>query len=80
MALHIKDLNDYITPGIACIKPAPIPFPAAPTSVYFSDSCFGQVAETDSAASYIQYEVTKADDSADLGPASINLNDCLACR
>ncbi|KAJ2683016.1 Cytosolic Fe-S cluster assembly factor nar1, partial [Coemansia spiralis] len=66
--LRLTDLNDYITPGQECIKPAQVA-KAGPASG--SHIKVGQGGE--------YYEVTKDGEETKLEAASITLNDCLAC-
>ncbi|KAL0631492.1 Cytosolic Fe-S cluster assembly factor nar1 [Maublancomyces gigas] len=61
--LSADGLNDFISPGVACIKPVEI-LPAAPPR---DESNPYQVLREDKAP------------PADLGPAQISLTDCLAC-
>ncbi|RDW66268.1 hypothetical protein BP6252_09903 [Coleophoma cylindrospora] len=65
--LSADDLNDFISPGVACIKPVET-LPAAPPPV--------------STAAQSEYEVSFNTDvlpPSDLPPAQISLTDCLAC-
>ncbi|KAK2463272.1 hypothetical protein APHAL10511_004927 [Amanita phalloides] len=67
--LTLTDLNDFITPSQACIKPvepAKTEAGAAATEIVI-----------DSSGSY--YEVSSAVKQRKLEQAQINLNDCLAC-
>lgn len=67
--LSADDLNDFISPGVACIKPV--------------ETLPKQLPETDKA--YDPYEVTTEDKvahenpAANAPPAQISLTDCLAC-
>ncbi|RDW71939.1 hypothetical protein BP5796_07973 [Coleophoma crateriformis] len=65
--LSADDLNDFISPGVACIKPIET-LPAAPPPV--------------STSAQSEYEVSFNTDvlpPSDLPPAQISLTDCLAC-
>ncbi|KAJ1729601.1 Cytosolic Fe-S cluster assembly factor nar1 [Coemansia biformis] len=66
--LRLTDLNDYITPGQECIKPAQV---AKTGQADGSHIKVGQAGE--------YYEVTKDGEETKLEAASITLNDCLAC-
>ncbi|KAI9030965.1 cytosolic Fe-S cluster assembly factor NARFL-like protein [Phycomyces nitens] len=68
-ALVLTDLNDYIAPSQACIKPVEIQKTADP----------GQHSEikVDDQGSY--YEITQDGGESKLEKAAISLNDCLAC-
>ncbi|KAI1107596.1 cytosolic Fe-S cluster assembly factor NAR1 [Jackrogersella minutella] len=63
--LSADDLNDFISPGVACIKPVET-LPAAPPQQH---------------ASELEHEVILDGQptAADAGPAHISLTDCLAC-
>jgi len=63
--LSAADLNDFISPGVACIKPVETLPKQAPT--------------TDSSSSYEVTTEDKLPAAADAPPASISLTDCLAC-
>lgn len=63
--LSADDLNDFITPGAACIKP--------PTEPQTSNEVEVGIAKDGTA-----YEVSK-DGTSNLSPAQISLADCLAC-
>ena len=69
--LSADDLNDFISPGVACIKPietlpsAPPPPPSDPSSLEFEVILDGQ------------HPTTTADTAPP--PAQISLTDCLAC-
>jgi hypothetical protein len=91
----LTDLNDFITPSQACIKPveqlnAPVNAAAAAT-VRISKRLFSGLTDwdvnpqteivIDSTGAY--FEVASAADAQStrkLEQAQINLNDCLACR
>jgi iron only hydrogenase large subunit-like protein len=64
--LSADDLNDFISPGVACIKPIEtLPAPAAPT---------------DNALDYeVILDGHQASAPNSNGPAQISLTDCLAC-
>ncbi|KIH86747.1 hypothetical protein SPBR_08298 [Sporothrix brasiliensis 5110] len=65
--LSADDLNDFITPGVACIKPVE----TLPT-----------VPEPQPASASLEHEVFRDDgptNGAAAGPAQISLTDCLAC-
>ncbi|KAJ2800594.1 Cytosolic Fe-S cluster assembly factor nar1 [Coemansia helicoidea] len=66
--LRLTDLNDYITPGQECIKPAQVPKTGQGGGSHIK---VGQAGE--------YYEVTKDGEETKLETASITLNDCLAC-
>ncbi|KAF3061108.1 Cytosolic Fe-S cluster assembly factor NAR1 [Daldinia childiae] len=65
--LSADDLNDFISPGVACIKPVET-LPAAPSQPNPSD---------------LEHEVIldgqQSADANTAGPAQISLTDCLAC-
>lgn len=71
--LSADDLNDFITPGVACIKPietlptAPAPAPPDSSSLEHEVILDGQPGSQSHAA------------SAAAAPAQISLTDCLAC-
>ncbi|KAH6571801.1 hypothetical protein BSLG_009220 [Batrachochytrium salamandrivorans] len=67
-AIVLTDLNDFITPSQACIKPAMV----KPVS----ESALTSV-QTNEKGNY--YEVTKEGTHTKLEAAKISLNDCLAC-
>ncbi|KAL9619030.1 MAG: hypothetical protein Q9204_008334, partial [Flavoplaca sp. TL-2023a] len=78
--LSADDLNDFISPGVACIKPVetlPLQKPEQPhvRLNYPQSASF-----TDSRAQN-PYEVTTEDKlpAQDHAPAQISLTDCLAC-
>ncbi|VDB95107.1 unnamed protein product [Peniophora sp. CBMAI 1063] len=73
-ALTLTDLNDYITPSQACIKPVEQKTPA-PSSV---PGAAATEIRIDAGGSY--YEVSSGDAGQQkLQQAEISLNDCLAC-
>ncbi|KAG9228335.1 cytosolic Fe-S cluster assembly factor NAR1 [Amylocarpus encephaloides] len=63
--LSANDLNDFISPGVACIKPVETLPAAKPTS-------------TDPNALEVSFNTEHIPES-DLPPAQISLTDCLAC-
>ncbi|KAL7754480.1 Cytosolic Fe-S cluster assembly factor nar1 [Sorochytrium milnesiophthora] len=65
--LILSDLNDYIAPSQACIKPVEIAKSSDKT---------GEI-RLDDAGQY--YEVSREGDETKLETAAITLNDCLAC-
>ncbi|RKU46074.1 Cytosolic Fe-S cluster assembly factor nar1 [Coniochaeta pulveracea] len=65
--LSADDLNDFISPGVACIKPIET-LPAAPAPI-------DEPLETEVIIDGQQ----KSGSTADAGPAQISLTDCLAC-
>jgi iron only hydrogenase large subunit-like protein len=65
--LSADDLNDFISPGVACIKPIET-LPAAPAPT--DDSLETEV---------IIDGQQRSGSAADAGPAQISLTDCLAC-
>ncbi|KAJ3292640.1 hypothetical protein HK104_005135 [Borealophlyctis nickersoniae] len=67
-AVVLTDLNDYITPSQACIKPVEVTKTSSGTESQI-------VVDTDGA----YYEVMQDGGKEELKPASITLNDCLAC-
>ncbi|KAI8927537.1 iron hydrogenase [Entophlyctis helioformis] len=67
-ALVLTDLNDFITPSQACIKPAQVNAVPDP-----------DVSEVKVDAKGRAYEVTKEGTQTKLEAATISLNDCLAC-
>ena len=94
-ALVLTDLNDFITPSQACIKPVqqinPPKHPAAasvtPSAYPFMLHIFSDISSSqteirvDSGGAY--YEVSTHENvlaGEKLEQAQINLNDCLACR
>ncbi|OCH85810.1 iron hydrogenase [Obba rivulosa] len=77
-ALTLTDLNDFITPSQACIKPVE---QSNPAPVHDPGAASTQI-QVDSSGSY--YEVspigrTEANAKKKLQTAEISLNDCLAC-
>jgi iron only hydrogenase large subunit-like protein len=66
--LLLTDLNDYISPSQACIKPV---------EVKQTSSGVQSTIKIDDAGQY--YEVTHDGVETRLETASISLNDCLAC-
>ncbi|ORZ00750.1 hypothetical protein BCR43DRAFT_152036 [Syncephalastrum racemosum] len=68
-ALVLTDLNDYIAPSQACIKPVEVTKSenAGPTEI-----------KVDQEGGY--YEISQDGGESKLEKASITLNDCLACR
>lgn len=69
--LSADDLNDFITPGVACIKPPPQPIVSQQHNSTTKKSNDGIEVEINS------LEVSK--DVNNLSPAQISLADCLAC-
>ncbi|KAI8063804.1 iron hydrogenase [Gongronella butleri] len=68
-ALTLTDLNDYIAPSQACIKPV---------EIKKADNNQGpSEIKVDNQGGY--YEISKDGDESKLEQASISLNDCLAC-
>ncbi|EMD37926.1 hypothetical protein CERSUDRAFT_123742 [Gelatoporia subvermispora B] len=76
-ALTLTDLNDFITPSQACIKPVE---QSNPAPVHDPGAALTQI-QVDSTGSY--YEVSAVGrtdvDAKKLQTAEISLNDCLAC-
>ncbi|CAG8628615.1 41084_t:CDS:2 [Gigaspora margarita] len=68
MSVILKDLNDYIAPSQACIKPV---------EVKKTSTDNNNVIKIDNSGEY--YEVSQEGVETKLQPASINLEDCLAC-
>ncbi|KAI8826171.1 iron hydrogenase [Fimicolochytrium jonesii] len=66
-AVTLTDLNDFITPSQACIKPVEVKKKANDQSQIRIDDTGGY------------YEVSRDGDETKLETASISLNDCLAC-
>jgi len=64
--LKLTDLNDFITPSQACIKPISVPKTDSMTEI-----------KIDNSGEY--YEVNAYGEETKLETASITLNDCLAC-
>ncbi|RDL42278.1 putative Cytosolic Fe-S cluster assembly factor NAR1 [Venustampulla echinocandica] len=67
--LSADDLNDFISPGVACIKPVetlPAAEPAVPT-------------DNQEDAYEVSFNTEPPPPQADLPPAQISLTDCLAC-
>lgn len=64
--LRLTDLNDYITPSQACIKPITIPKTDSSTQIKIDDT-----------GDY--YEVNNEGEETKLEATKITLNDCLAC-
>ncbi|KAI6032963.1 iron hydrogenase [Pisolithus orientalis] len=81
-ALTLTDLNDFITPSQACIKPVEVLSP--PEDKKQSGSAFTEI-KIDSAGSYYEVSSLNQDASSPKGAerklqqAQISLNDCLAC-
>ncbi len=72
--LSADDLNDFITPGVACIKPA------TTTNTNTSDISNPEEYEIQINSEGNPIEVFKEDGTEKtLSPAQINLSDCLAC-
>lgn len=76
--LSADDLNDFISPGVACIKPVET-LPAKESKDEVSSVLKSCMTTTDLLQN--PYEVTTEDKVAteDLPPAQISLTDCLAC-
>ncbi|KAG8896906.1 Cytosolic Fe-S cluster assembly factor nar1 [Tulasnella sp. 408] len=74
-ALTLTDLNDFITPSQACIKPVEAPEPEVKNDVGNAST---QI-EIDSSGAYHELEVGTSKRKK-LKKAEISLNDCLACR
>eukprot|EP00041_Stephanoeca_diplocostata_P005512 m.63117 g.63117 ORF g.63117 m.63117 type:complete len:540 (-) comp15830_c1_seq3:143-1762(-) len=74
--VRLTDLDDFITPGIACIKPVESAFKPAPDESDSNKVARGTIAiEQDG-----RYMEVGADGSkTELPKAKITLNDCLAC-
>ncbi|OAJ35962.1 hypothetical protein BDV3_000626 [Batrachochytrium dendrobatidis] len=68
-AIVLTDLNDFITPSQACIKPTLIKTVADSKSI--------STVQSDSLGNY--YEVTKEGTQTKLEAAAISLTDCLSC-
>ncbi|CAG8709236.1 7586_t:CDS:2 [Dentiscutata erythropus] len=68
MSVILKDLNDYIAPSQACIKPV---------EVKKTSTDNNNVIKIDNSGEY--YEVSQEGIETRLQPASITLEDCLAC-
>jgi len=64
--LRLTDLNDFITPSQACIKPITVPKTDSTTEIKIDDT-----------GDY--YEVNAYGEETKLQTATITLNDCLAC-
>lgn len=85
--LSADDLNDFISPGVACIKPVetlPRSTPAPPDPVRpFHLSAHYTVLMSNAPFEQNAYEVSFNTDrqipQSDLPPAQISLTDCLAC-
>lgn len=73
-ALTLTDLNDFITPSQACIKPVEAPEPEVKDDVGNAST---QI-EVDSSGAYHELEVGTSKRKK-LKKAEISLNDCLAC-
>ncbi|KIM30427.1 hypothetical protein M408DRAFT_285408 [Serendipita vermifera MAFF 305830] len=78
-ALLLTDLNDFITPSQACIKPVetktvPVPDPSAVASTQISVDGTGGYYEVN-----IENGKSATDKGVKLEKAQISLNDCLAC-
>ncbi|RKP06619.1 cytosolic Fe-S cluster assembly factor [Thamnocephalis sphaerospora] len=71
--LILTDLNDYIAPSQACIKPVEVKRPGGVTG----DDAAQTAIKIDDAGQY--YEVALDGAETRLETASITLNDCLAC-
>ncbi|CAB40177.1 CIA machinery iron hydrogenase Nar1 [Schizosaccharomyces pombe] len=64
--LSVNDLNDFLSPGAVCIKPAQVKKQESKNDIRIDGDAY--------------YEVTKdTGETSELGIASISLNDCLAC-
>ncbi|XDG10625.1 hypothetical protein ABKA04_010240 [Annulohypoxylon sp. FPYF3050] len=70
--LSADDLNDFISPGVACIKPIET-IPAAPSPQQ------QQIPSSDLEHEVILDGQPGSNPTADAGPAQISLTDCLAC-
>ncbi|KAI0899464.1 cytosolic Fe-S cluster assembly factor NAR1 [Annulohypoxylon nitens] len=70
--LSADDLNDFISPGVACIKPIET-LPAAPSPQQ------QQIPSSDLEHEVILDGQPGSNPAADAGPAQISLTDCLAC-
>lgn len=70
--LSADDLNDFISPGVACIKPIET-LPAAPSPQR------QQILSSDLEHEAILDGQPGSNPAADAGPAQISLTDCLAC-
>ncbi|CAG8555614.1 10980_t:CDS:2 [Cetraspora pellucida] len=68
MSVILKDLNDYISPSQACIKPV---------EVKKTSKDNNNVIKLDNSGEY--YEVSQEGVETKLEPANISLEDCLAC-
>ena len=84
-ALVLTDLNDYIAPSQACIKPVEVQKSEDKGPVSVCDS--QDQIKTDIPQSEIKvdtegayYEISQDGGEEKLEKASISLNDCLACR
>ncbi|KZT26740.1 iron hydrogenase [Neolentinus lepideus HHB14362 ss-1] len=78
-ALTLTDLNDYITPSQACIKPVEQLNPIS--KVEKEPGAASTAIRIDSSGSYyeVSSENTPSTSAKKLEPAQISLNDCLAC-
>ncbi|TFK54222.1 iron hydrogenase [Heliocybe sulcata] len=78
-ALTLTDLNDYITPSQACIKPVEQLNPI--NEVQKDPGAASTAIRIDSSGSYYEVptESTAISSAKKLEPAQISLNDCLAC-
>ncbi|KAK9477705.1 iron hydrogenase [Lipomyces japonicus] len=68
--LSANDLNDFISPGLACINPVVIERSSkdVPTQI-----------QIDSSGNPVEVSIDDGKSATQLSPAQINLSDCLAC-
>ncbi|KAI0314126.1 iron hydrogenase, partial [Amylostereum chailletii] len=74
-ALTLTDLNDYITPAQACIKPVEQLNPSQPQQLGAASTEI----RIDANGSYYEVSADTAKEQQKLQPAEVSLNDCLAC-